>query len=165
MLCYDVLVAPLLPQQLRRLFPARHVRRLPHLPPHNPLKQHHAAQQQQQAQQQSQQQQPVQPKAASGAAPSRHHNRGASPAAVAAAATELLQQVAAAANGGAATSAFQLDAASRRQAVRLKLQRILIAAVAVLLYVNTRSWLAGDQVGWGRSGCGGEMHHCCSEMA
>ncbi|KAI7844666.1 hypothetical protein COHA_001755 [Chlorella ohadii] len=154
MVCYDLLVAPLFPQQLQRLFPARHLRRLPHMPSQHPLK-HHAQHQQQekdkqgeqqQPQQQTQgQQQPAQPKSASGGGSGRH-NRGASPAAVAAAATQLLQQVAAAANGGGGSEAHQLDAASRRQALRLKLQRILIAALAVLLYVKARSWLAGDQL-------------------
>ncbi len=153
MVCYDLLVAPLFPQQLQRLFPARHPRRLPHLPPQHPLKQHAQHQQQEEdkqlerEQQQTPGQQPAQAKSSGGSTASGRHNRGASPAAVAAAATQLLQQVAAAANGGSGSEAHQLDAASRRQALRLKLQRILIAALAVLLYVKARSWLAGDQVG------------------
>ena len=138
-MCYDVLVAPLFPQPLRRLFPGRHARRLPHMPAAHPLKQ--------QQQQQPPAQQPPQPKAAGSTASGRH--RGASPAAVAAAATELLQQVAAVANGGSGGDAYQPDPAARRQALRLKLQRILVTALAVLLYVKTRSWLAGDQVGAG----------------
>ena len=150
MVCYDALVAPLLPQPLRRLFPVRHPRRLPHLPPQHPLKPHH-----------THPPAPAQPppaKPPSGAAVGRHSG-GASPAAVAAAATELLQQVAAAANGsgdGGSSGGGALDAASRRLGVRLKLQRMAIAAVAVLLYVKARSWLAGDQVGLagGRAGGG-----------
>ena len=159
-MCYDVLVAPLFPQPLRRLFPGRHARRLPHMPAPHPLKQ----------QQQQRQQQPPQPKAAGSTASGRH--RGASPAAVAAAATELLQQVAAVANGGSGGDAYQLDPTARRQALRLKLQRILVTALAVLLYVKTRSWLAGDQVGagclkqeWGSSGTRGGVARVGAALA
>jgi hypothetical protein len=63
-------------------------------------------------------------------------------AAVAAAATELLQTAAAAGRGSLTHTA----AAAARRGLRLKLQRMTVAATAAVLYVKARSWLAGDQV-------------------
>ena len=141
MICYDLLLAPLVPK-------------LPAQPPRQPdVQPSQQQQQQQQANAQAKVQQPsLSPSSSFGR--ERGHSRGASPAAVAAAATELLQIAAAAgrgsgggAGGGSSSSAaIEPSPEARRRAVKLKLQRVAVAAAAVVLYVKARSWLAGDQV-------------------
>ena len=170
MLCYDALVAPVLPPWVDAASPPPPAGSPP---PSAPAGLPQQETQQCEAPQQQQPQPPPLPQVECKAGDrSRGQGRADLPAAqAAAAATQLLQQAleraAAAASAAAArdgsnghygvTSPKAVSVAATadeqqrqwRQGLGLKLCRMAVVAAAVPLYAATRSWLAGDQVNVG----------------